>query len=236
MQKWFRTYVCSLRKDIVILLIIDIGLLLFMELVLRRIPAPYPSFIKIGDAFSAIGIALLASIIFYFIQIHLPSIKQKRDLYPVIAALFIRIMNEEKLLLSTLLGTKMEEMSVENITKNARNINMYSKAPLVFAEFGGDRVSNLIEYCLVEVKRIDNNWDMLMRYSIYMDSEGLALLSKIHSPARFLHFVRTVFPICIKTGKPFSLGSGIETLLIDFWDSIKEQEYYYNKVLRDSLV
>lgn len=49
MNKWFKTYVMSIRRDFVCLLIVDAIFLLVMELVLMKIPAPFTIFVRIGD-------------------------------------------------------------------------------------------------------------------------------------------------------------------------------------------
>ncbi len=86
--KWYRTYIKSIRRDIVIILIIDLLYLFIMEVWLRCIPAPYPIFVKIGDLFVTLGISFIASFIFYLVQVHLPRIKEKEDLFPYIASMF----------------------------------------------------------------------------------------------------------------------------------------------------
>lgn len=59
MRKWWNTYIKSLRKDIVILLIIDSLILLLMELVLKKIPAPFPVFVTLGISPLLLGFLLL---------------------------------------------------------------------------------------------------------------------------------------------------------------------------------
>lgn len=66
MSNWYNTYVKSLRRDIVYLLIADCVFLLVMELWLRKIPAPFPIFVKIGDVLVTLGISFLASFIFFY--------------------------------------------------------------------------------------------------------------------------------------------------------------------------
>ena len=231
MKKWYETYIRSIRKDILILFFTDVSFLLTMELVLRRIPAPFPFFVKIGDFFVALGVALIASIVFYFVQVHLPSVKEKENMYPVISILFLRVLDGEKSLLTKLLGLNEIDLSEESIRAHTGVVDLYSEAPLVLGGPNGDRKANWIEYCIYEVQRIDKNWEMLMRYSSYMDSECIALLSKMQSPGSLLDLIRKVFPLCHSTNRRFSFGNGSETTFVDFWDYIKEQEVYYNTVL-----
>ena len=110
MMRWFKTYVFSLRQDFAILFGLDILFLLVMELWLRNIPAPYPVFVRIGDLFITLGVSYIASLIFYFVQVHMPKIKEKEHLYPSIAMMFNAILNAEKDILTKLLGLKLNEI------------------------------------------------------------------------------------------------------------------------------
>ena len=57
MIRWFKTYVLSIRKDFVCLLVVDAIFLLIMELVLKKIPAPYPVFVRIGDLMVTLAVS-----------------------------------------------------------------------------------------------------------------------------------------------------------------------------------
>ena len=231
MRRWFDTYIRSVRKDIVILFMADVAFLLVLELVLKRIPAPFHFFVRLSDFFLAIGVALVASIVFYFVQVHLPAVKEKNNLYPVIAFLFLRVLTGERLLLAGLLGLNESELSEENVLSHAGKVDLYSEAPLVLAGLNGDRKANWIEYSIYEVKRIDQSWEMLMKYSSYMDSECLALLSKMQHPGMLLGFVRATLPLCLSTKKRFSFGKGCEPIFVEFWHYIQQQQQYYDKKL-----
>lgn len=98
LNRWWKTYVQSIRKDLVVMLLADIVFLLVMELFLRNIPAPFPVFVKIGDLFVTLAISFLASFIFYFVQVHLPETRQKANVYPNLASWFNRIVIDEKVI------------------------------------------------------------------------------------------------------------------------------------------
>ena len=231
MLKWFKTYVLSLRKDIVFLLIVDCAFLLVMELWLRKIPAPFPVFPKIGDVFVTLGVSFLASFIFYFVQVHLPDTRQKKDLYPVISALFHRIIQTEKSFLTEFVGIKPFEALTEETIKNgteSRDVNVQD-APLHLAV--QHRSANWMEYGISQVADIDKTWEMLMKYSAYMDSELLSLLSRIQG-AGTLGFFRTmkgIYPTMGKGAKLNGFGGG----MVELWRFIQEQEAYYSRVFPD---
>ena len=115
MINWIKKYLCSLRRDLKILVVLDIACLLFMELVLRRISAPFPIFVKIGEVFVALAISFLASVILYFVQVHMPREKEKADLFPLLSSQFKSILGSEKAIPTRFLGLSMEEMSEDTI-------------------------------------------------------------------------------------------------------------------------
>lgn len=230
MWKWIKTYIASLRKDIVILLIVDCVFLIVMEFGLRRIPAPYPVFVKLGNLFVTLAISLLAAIVFYFVQIHLPATKQKLDLYPSIASLFKRIVNTQKEMVKHFAGVESyDNLTDEIIEKGIDSRDFYIKdAPLVIAG-NLDRNANWMEYGFYELNDIEKSWDMIMRYSNYMDSECLSLLSKVQSNPT-LGIFRALKGIIPNIQKQLTIqGFGKE--FVGLWHFVQEQEAYYNKVL-----
>ena len=231
MRKWWKTYIKSLQKDIVILLIVDGLILLLMELVFKKIPAPFPFFVALGNFTITLGISLFASFIFYFVQIHLPETKQTSKLYPSIAALYFRILNTEKMFLINYVGVKSFSELTEEIILNGvrlRDVNN-EDAPLVLA--GLNRNANWMEYGFNEVSDIDQSWEMIMKYSSYLDSECLSLLAKIQSNSVFTFFrkmrgIYHTFPNGINI-------RGFEQSYVELWHFIQMQEEYYDKVFAE---
>lgn len=227
MRKWFKTYVMSLRRDIAWLLFADAVFLLFMELVLRKIEAPYPIFVRIGDLFVTLGVSFLASFIFYFVQVHMHKIKEKEKVYPSIAKMFRFVVEAERDILTNLLGIKKNEISEEKIREKVQEINLYTEAPLVIGRPDGDHKANWIEYCIYHVKTVDRNTEMMMNLSTYLDSECMNLLLKIQNSDTFLVNVRRLFPMC--NGNPRYIDYKVPTIFINFWHFVEEQEAYYDR-------
>lgn len=198
-----------------------------MELFLKKIPAPYPFFIKIGDLSITLAVSFLASFIFYFVQVHMPEMRSKKNLNPVISELFKRIIYIEKGLLTEFVGVKpfenLSEDSIINGTNN-RDVNVQD-APLHL--IGLDRNANWIEYGASRVADIDKNWEMIMRYSDYMDSELLLILSKIQNNTT-LGFFRTMKTIYPALGRGMHLN-GFGDGMVKLWLFIKDQDLYYDK-------
>lgn len=231
MKKWINTYILSLRRDIVVLLIVDCVFLLLMELVFKKIPAPFQVFVTLSNLAITLGISFIASFIFYFVQVHLPETKQKTNLYPSISALYYRILNTEKSFLTNFVGVKsFSELTEDNILAGAkaRDVNI-KDAPLFLA--GPNRNANWMEYGFNEVDDIDKTWEMLMKYSSYLDSECLSLLAEVQSNGVFTFFrkMRGIY-------HTFSNGMnirGFEKEYVELWHFIQSQEEYYTKVFKE---
>lgn len=229
MIRWFKTYVLSIRKDFVCLLVVDAIFLLIMEQVLKKIPAPYPVFVRIGDLMVTLAVSFIASFIFYFVQVHMPKIKERERIYPSIAKMFNQILSSETDILTQLLGLKMKEMSEGAIKEKAKHIDLYTEAPLTIGSPQGDHRANWLEYCIYRVGIIDRNTDMMLNVSAYLDSECLDILMRIQDSEAFLVQVRRLFPMCA-AGGVHKLQYQIPDPFIRLWHFIEEQEAYYDRV------
>lgn len=226
MIEWVRTYLFSLRRDFAIILGVDLAFLLLMELWLRNIPALYPVFVRIGDLFVTLGVSYIASLIFYFVQVHMPKIKEKEHLYPSIAMMFNAIIRAEKDILTQLLGMKMNDMSEEAIKEKVQHIDLYKEAPLIIGGPRGNHKANWLEYCMYRVRHIDRNVDMMLHLSSYLDSECMKILMRIQNFDTFLGQVRRLFPMC--SGK-HTLQYQVSGPFVEFWHFIEEQEACYER-------
>lgn len=227
MKKWIKTYVLSVRRDFLWLLISDAMFLLIMDMVLRKIPAPCSIFVRIGNLFVALGVSFFASFVFYFVQVHMHKINEKEKVYPSIAQMFRFIIDTEWDLLTNLIRIRKNEISEDIIRERVKDINLYTEAPLVIGRPDGDHKANWIEYCIYHVKTIDRNLGMMMNMSAYLDSECMNLLLRIQNSDTFLDNVRRLFPMC--NGNPHFINYRVPTILINFWYFIEEQETYYDR-------
>ena len=211
------------------MLMVDVLFLLVMELWLREIPAPYPIFVKIANVLVTLAISIIASVIFYFVQVHLPNVKERERIYPSLAKLFGSMLGLEKDLLTQVLHIEMKDMTEEGIKDSVSKLNLYSEAPLTIGSANTENHrANWIEYCLYRVERIDRNWNLLINYSIYLDSECMSLLIRIQNDCTYLDQVRRMFPICI--GRMHRLTIEDANLFTEFWHFIEDQQTYYNRV------
>lgn len=231
MNKWIKTYVFSLRRDFAILLGVDVLFLFAMEFIFRNIPAPYPVFVRIGDLLVTLAVSFIASFLFYFVQVHMPKIKEKERIYPSIAKMFNQILSAETDILTQLLGLKMKEISEETIKEKAKPIDLYSEAPLTIGSPKGDHRANWLEYCIYRVGIIDRNTDMMLNVSAYLDSECMDILMRIQNSETFLVQIRNLFPLCV-AGGVHKLQYQIPGPFIRLWHFIEEQEIYYDRVFR----
>ena len=227
MKRWIREYLFSIRKDLLFMLLADVVFLLVMELVLRDIPAPFPIFVKIGDVMVTLAISFIASFIFYFVQVHMPDIRHKANVYPCVAKLFNRILINEKALLKNYVGAQSYDELTEDVIKMGamrRDVNVQD-APIFLA--GDNRNANWLEYGFHQVDDIDKSWEIMMKYSSYLDSKCISLLADIKEDS-LMHFFRTMRRLY----KSLQFGEmhGFDKLFLDFWSTIQEQDKYYNDV------
>ena len=96
MKHWFKLYVCTLRKDLSIILAIAILFIFVMDMWLKNIPAPNSFFVAIGNFWYALSIAYVSSFVFYFFVVHYNRQKEKSLLYGYIGGLFNMIINDGK--------------------------------------------------------------------------------------------------------------------------------------------
>lgn len=121
-QKWFKTYVISLRKDIRILLLLDVTFVILMEVLRHLIPGfdASPLLLDVFNICLTLTLSILAAGIFFFIQVHMPEIKKNEDIYPCGAELFYSIISREQMLLSQFVGAKYSDLTEGYIREHAR--------------------------------------------------------------------------------------------------------------------
>jgi len=158
-------------------------------------------------------------------------VKKYNSSYPVISELFHRIIFTERSFLTEFVGVKpFELLTEENIKAGiiARDVNIQN-APLHLA--GLNRRANWMEYGLNQVAEIDRTWEMLMKYSAYMDSELLSLLSRIQGAGTlgFFRKMKGIYP-SLKQGLKLS---GFEDGFVELWHCIQEQYAYFDKVFSE---
>ena len=92
---------------------------------------------------------------------------------------------------------------------------------------GCNRSANWIEYGINQVDDIDKSWEIMMKYSSYLDSKCISLLADIKEDS-LMHFFRTMRGLY----KSVHIGemNGFDKLFLDFWSTIQEQDKYYNDV------
>ncbi len=74
----------------------------------------------------------------------------------------------------------------------------------------------------------------MMYYSSYLDSEFMAILSRMQQPYGLLRFVRDTMQLSIDTGHPLQVDPNAYGMFVDFWlfrDEWQVDDYmdaYYN--------
>ena len=225
-NRWIQKYICTLSKDLKIMLLANFIFLLIIESILILNPTMWHVTKTICEIAATLSISFFASFIFYFVQVHMPDIRHKSNVYPRIAKIFKSILVLEKSLLTKYVGVKEFENLTDEVIRTGvvnRNISLQN-APLHM--IGADRSANWIEYGIHQLNNIDDHWDLLMKYSSYLDSECISILADIREDS-LLHFFRSMR----KINKSLKLAElhGFDDLFLTFWHSIQIQEKYYNE-------
>ena len=200
--------------------------LLIIESILIMKPTMWHVTKTICEITATLSISFFASFIFYFVQVHMPDIRHKSNIYPRIANIFKSILIIEKSLLTNYVGMKEFEDLTEDVIRSGvinRNV-LLQDAPLHM--IGPDRSADWIEYGMHQVNGIDDRWELLMKYSSYLDSKCISILADIREDS-LLHFFRSMRKLY--NSLQFGELHGFEDLFLTFWHSIQKQEKYYNE-------
>ena len=225
-NRWIQNYICTLSKDLKILLLANFIFLLILEATLIMMPTMWHVTKTICEIAATLSISFFASFIFYFVQVHLPEIRHKANVYPSIANIFESILLFQKSLLTNFVGVKEYRDLTDDVIRTGvtnRNVHLQD-APLHM--IGPDRSADWIEYGMHQVNSIDDRWELLMKYSSYLDSECISILADIREDS-LLHFFRSMRKLY--NSLQFGELHGFEDLFLKFWYSIQQQEKYYNE-------
>ena len=225
-NRWIQNYICTLSKDLKILLLANFIFLLILETTLIMMPTMWHVTKTICEIAATLSISFFASFIFYFGQVHLPEIRHKANVYPSIANIFESILLFQKSLLTNFVGVKEYRDLTDDVIRTGvtnRNVHLQD-APLHM--IGPDRSADWIEYGMHQVNSIDDRWELLMKYSSYLDSECISILADIREDS-LLHFFRSMRKLY--NSLQFGELHGFEDLFLKFWYSIQQQEKYYNE-------
>ena len=188
MKHWIKLYVCTLRKDLSIILAVAILFIFVMDMWLKNIPAPNGFFVAMGNFWYALSIAYVSSFVFYFFVVHYSRQKEKSLLYGYIGGLFNMIINDGKNIFADMVKKAGLNTDPEKMTKDQIEIMCSSTNPLApstIMDFNGTHYINWLEYLDYYRKRKEECLNKILMQMQYLDVEFVKILNQFILPHLF---------------------------------------------------
>lgn len=172
----------AVKKDIKIAFFISFLSVIFIELILKNYDSPSVEFYKIGEIYLRVCYSVIATIIFFVINQHLPKENRNANTHRYISNKFGNISSEISWLLETIGLEKNLDISKEELTKAlaGRNEN------LPVEEFGM-LFPNYISYLRYKIERIKSLLNEILILNSSIESDLLERLTYMHDALDRFH-------------------------------------------------
>jgi len=218
----------TLRKDLVLVLIIAVLIITSIDFWLINIPECFIGGHKIGQIFRALSMSYISAFILYLLVVHYKQYKDKTILYPYIISQ-INIIKERATTIGDVLRRKTK-ITINNkyptdtdIETICSSLNPKSKAPLQFGLNG--RNANWLEYFIHYRKDSLEAIDKIFVKIPFLDSKLVKIISGIETCS----FYKMLDNSSILLETDVRNIEFLKTQLIDYFVLIKELEEYVNK-------
>ena len=235
MKHWFKLYVCTLRKDLSIILAIAILFIFVMDMWLKNIPAPNSFFVAIGNFWYALSIAYVSSFVFYFFVVHYNRQKEKSSLYGYIGGLFNMIINDGKSIFADMVKKAGLNIDPKKMTQEQIEIMCSSTNPLApstIMDFNGTHYINWLEYLDYYRNRKEEYLNKILKQMQYLDVEFVNILNQFISPQIFISLDLQLYMYRHNKYGNKKFCNGIETTFVEYYFLLKKSEDYYKKVFK----
>ena len=231
MKRWIKLYVCTLRKDLSIILAVAILFIFAMDMWLKNIPAPNSFFVAMGNFWYALSIAYVSSFVFYFFVVHYSRQKEKLILYKHIGESFYIVIKDcktifDEMLFKSGLNIDSENMTEDEICKMCSKIRPLSATNVINRDGSS---MNWLEYFNFYKKNIDKRIDIILLQMPYLDVEFVGIINQFKPSSFFetMEGLRIAYNTLGAINKNF--GNGAEQSFILFYRLFKTSFHYYNK-------
>jgi len=232
MRKFFRIYICTIRKDLSLLALGAVLFIFMMDLILLDIPAPNRFFYVCGRFFYGVSMAYVASFVFYFLDVHCRRQMEKQKIYNFIGAQFKIIISDGKSMFKDLSlkagkNVAFEDISDDDIIDICSKIDPLSESTIL--QWGGNAYLNWIEYLEYMKRRLDEYLMKIQPLLQYAEVDFVRLLVRYSDSGLF-----SGLNIISRLNKEGRMGNknfrnGYEQLFISYIHLLKESEQYYQK-------
>lgn len=227
----------SLRIEIKWGFRITLGLVLLIEFVLKRIPAPFIGFQIFGDIMLKLCYSFVASVIFYFINVHYPKELKKRKIRRLVYGTLTAVMGDTLLLCSTIcdsVGFIKGSTTNEEIKKGVTELNL--NEPPMFIHDSGERsqielgYKTWIDFANNKVQRIISNCKFLFSIHDFASLEIVDSCTNFFRDSQILVFSLAAHNISDETFMRFYENYQELKILVEKDYQVKVMEEYITDV------
>lgn len=235
-KEWFSYYFDGVQKPLIWILIIDFAVLIILDLFGRPLFEDSGTYIyRLVTFVYTLGLSYIASFIFYYVQVHLKEIKDRKRVLPSVEKLFQRLLTFEKeIILDTIrfANPDSEKIPFENITEedylSATEKIFFDEKSLVYQ---GARELTWLEYYTYRKAQVEDQVRLLLDYSQYLGEEGISLLADTRNDVLLSTLVTSANSLK-ETGQGygFKLGS-VQVFCKSFFCLVNRTNDFYTKEL-----
>jgi len=181
MTKWYKKYIASVPILLNLALLIAVISLFVMESFLLDIPEVFSGAEALGKVYYKLCISMMASYLFYFIVIHLKTVKDKENINTFVGSKVKAIIDNYKAQIKGLVSTVesfsgKDELSPLEIQRTFSRTNEISHAPLYLSNLGE---ATWLQFFKYYKKETEDDIKKLYIKIQFLDSELIALLAEI---------------------------------------------------------
>lgn len=171
----------SVRKDLSVLLLISVSVHLSIVLYLVHIPELFPGAYELGQFVSKVTISYISGFIFYFIVVHLKSVKDKAQVNEYIGHEVYGIITSGHLLIQPLMQKSEGKATFRYLDKMELNELLSQIDPLAKESplSRGDERATWVEWYAFEIQSTQEHLVNIFQRFPYLDAELIKILSGI---------------------------------------------------------
>ena len=218
----------SVRKDLSTLLLISIVVYLSIVLYLVHIPGFFPGAYELGQFVSKIAVSYISGFIFYFIVVHLKSVKDKEHVNEYVGHEVFGIITSGHLLIQPLMQ-KVDKKATFRYLDTKELYELLSQIDPLAKESPlsrNDESATWVEWYAYEIQSTQKHLVNIFQRFQYLDAELVKLLTRIqHS------LLITQFDFLVSHAKGNTLAI-FQAQIEMYMNLLKELEEYAQKHLK----
>jgi hypothetical protein len=228
---WSR-YVIAVGWPLNTACLISVLVIVLHDFVFAGSPELFSGGAKLWDLVYNLGLAIVASYVFFYVNVHLPKLRDRENLRPFMASKTNQVVRDAKTLISVLKKKSEHDFegeyppTKEDVSAMCALVKPNDDAPLIFGNVG--RYATWLEY--FAYYRTSSKEALSNLYTIirFLDTEHLRLLRAVDDCSWF-SILRNVEGARFN---PEQNLSGFSSLLHDYFQGVKQLEEYVEENLK----